>query len=527
MSAFGGVQPPALNDVWKRLDAGDVVIYSNARDGVIRQSALELVRMRAALTQVTRLQVVSPVPTKVFLFRTNASFVPYRDAIVGKFENLHGIFTPGDEVNYALVDASVSRDDTLFHELTHFFVRNTVAGIPRWLDEGLAGFYESFAAPGNSVRVGAPPDYYLRYLRAHRLEPLRKILTMTLDASHLKNEDLTSIYYAETWLLTHYLLIGNPARGAQLPALLGALDEGKPLDVAFAIAFKATPEEIEGEIRRYLGGSRFSYMDYKLENLGGVKDLPAPQVVPRDELLFQLGNLLVHTTEKEGGELLEAAIELNPDRAAALADLAAIAEAGDRRDVADDLYDRAIKLAGNDFVPYLYYARSLATQLQKKARDGEDVSGATIAVARRMATKCTDLAPQFARCRGIAGATYALPGEDAAAGIALSAKSLAAQPSQLDVAADLVLLYAKLGQRRTAEATIARFIAPSADAQRIAEARENLAIADYQRGVEHQRAGKPKEATAALEAAIAQTTNPKLKANASKALATLANEAPK
>lgn len=521
ISAFAAIEPPPPNEVWKRLDAGGVIIISNARDGVIRESALELIRMRAALAQVTRLQIVSPVPTKVFLFRTHASFVPYRDAIAGNYENLHGLFTPGDDANYALVDASVGGDDIVLHELTHFFVRNTVAGIPRWFDEGLAGFYESFVAVGNSVRIGKPPDYYLRYLREHGLVPLRQLMTMTLQSSDLKNEHLTGIYYAESWLFTHYLLIGNPARGAQLPALLGALDEGKPLDAAFATAFQATPEQIEGEVRRYLNGSRFTFIEYKLDNLGGAGNVPDPKVISRDELLFQLGDMLVHTTGKEGQELLSAAVAINPKRAAAIADLGEIAEATDRHDIADDFFDRAVKAAGDDFVPYLRYATSLTRRLQRQARDGDPVSGATIAVARRMATKCIELAPEFARCEALIGATYAMPGEDAATGIAHSAKSLASQPSQLDVAADLVLLYAKYGQLRTAETIIARHIARSADEKRIAEARENLVIADYQRGVEKARAGKNADAKAAFESVIARTTNPKLKTNATSALEAL------
>ena len=515
---FGAVEAPKPNEAWKRLDAGDIVIYSNARDGVIRESALELLRMRAALTHVTQLKIYSPVPTKIFLFRTHADFVPYRNAIYGNFENIRGLFNPGDDANYALVDGSVAHDDILLHELSHFFVRNTVAGIPRWLDEGLAVFYSSFVAVGNSVRVGVPPDYMLRYLRDRGFISLRKLMTMTLDEKSLKNEDVTGVYYAESWLFTHYLLIANPARGAQLPALLATLEQGQSLDAAFATAFKATPEEIEGEVHRYLNGSRFNYMEYNLENLGVAKDVPAPQPVPRDELLFQLGDLLVHSSEHDGQELLDAALALNPDRAATLADLAMLAENGGRLDIADTFYDRSIKVAGKDFVPYLYYARSLATRLQTKARDGEEVSGATIAVARRMATKCVELAPHFAPCHSVLGATYALPGEDAAAGIAESARSLNSRPSQLDTAADLVLLHARAGHQRTAEAIIARFIAPSADEKRIAAARENLVIAEFQRGVEHSRASRMSDATAAFESVIAKTTNPKLKANAAKAL---------
>jgi hypothetical protein len=143
-----------------------------------------------------------------------------------------------------------------------------------------------------------------------------------------------------------------------------------------------------------------------------------------------------------------------------------------------------------------------------------------------MATKCLELAPKFARCRGILGETYALPGEDAATGIAESTKSLNDQPAQPDVAANLVLLHAKFGRTRTAEALIARLIAPSADEKQIAAARENLAIADFQRGVEHARAKRIGDATTSFESAIAKTTNPKLKVNATKALTALPKETP-
>ena len=67
-------------------------------------------------------------------------------------------------------------------------------------------------------------------------------------------------------------------------------------------------------------------------------------------------------------------------------------------------------------------------------------------------------------------------------------------------------------------AMIHRAIAPSADESRIAAARENLVVADYQRGIELAGRKRSGEAITALESVVAHTTNAKLKAQATAAL---------
>ena len=48
------------------------------------------------------------------------------------------------------------------------------------------------------------------------------------------------VFYAESWALMHYLMLGNPARMAQLRRYLVAVKDGLEPEPAFKAAFNAS-----------------------------------------------------------------------------------------------------------------------------------------------------------------------------------------------------------------------------------------------------------------------------------------------
>lgn len=141
------IQPPREGEKWIAVRADDIQIFSNASPSATLDVARDLLRMREAVGQITKLQVRSPIRTKVFLFANERGFTPYVNAIFEhRTTNVSGVFAADESANFILLrgDAGDGIDHVVYHELTHYFVKNTAGSVPLWLGEGMAEFYSTF-----------------------------------------------------------------------------------------------------------------------------------------------------------------------------------------------------------------------------------------------------------------------------------------------------------------------------------------------------------------------------------------------
>lgn len=514
-AALSAVPLPREGERWTRLQVENIVVFSNAADGVTRTVAENVARLRLALNRVSGLQVQSPVPVYLYVFRDEPSFAPYRQALTGSTkEVIAGAFTHRARAGYAIMLAGRGMvDHVVAHEMMHGYIRNTVVGVPLWLDEGLAEFYAGLTPVADSVRLGMPEPQYVEELTNHGLMPLRELFTFQPDLIHQGDVSLMR-FYAESWLFANYLLIGQPARGRQLGDFLTRLDDGAPLDDAFQQAFHAKMTDVDADLGAYLRRSRFNYMVYPKSELGEVRAAD-PQPMERVDTLVALADLLLVTDAwHDAAPFLAKALELDPKNAAALALWGRFREGEDKLDEAVALYDRAVGLDSADVRPFAFASNSLVSRLQVAQHDGVTPAKAEVEKVRRIAGAGLKRAPSDPDLLATMGASYTFAGEDPKAGIAWSAKAFSIAPSRIDVACDLVLLYARAGKANLAKAMIDRVIARSDRQDLLESASQNLTLADFETAEELLAAGKAPEAKLLLERVRTSTKNPKLKAAA-------------
>lgn len=101
--------------------------------------------------------------------------------------------------------ASPRLQTDLRHELTHALLHGTLKGVPLWLDEGLAGFFEQPAANDgvNPLHLDA-----LRTGESSRPTPFRGDLARLEKLSQVNQ--MGRAEYQEAWAWVHYMLRGNP-----------------------------------------------------------------------------------------------------------------------------------------------------------------------------------------------------------------------------------------------------------------------------------------------------------------------------
>src|SRR5580692_11558701 len=92
-------------------------------------------------------------------------------------------------------------------------LRDASEWIPLWLNEGLAEFYQNTDIEEKDVRLGQPSPDDILYLRQNRLLPLTTLLKVDQTSAYYHEEQKGSVFYAESWALTHYIEVTDRQKG--------------------------------------------------------------------------------------------------------------------------------------------------------------------------------------------------------------------------------------------------------------------------------------------------------------------------
>lgn len=251
-------------------------------------------------------QSVSSPPITVMAFPDQAAMDPFLPLYQGKPANLAGFFKRNSEENLivlALSGTNTGSMQVIFHEYTHFLFRRNARLWPIWLQEGMADMYSTFDAAGRGVRIGKPLEEYLQLLAHSEMMPLHELLAVTHDSPQYNEADRQGVFYAESWLLTHFLMNGdNPSLKARFRQFTPLLQKGLSQEKAFTTALGTPLSTIEAELHRYLERNQFESLPIVVP-----VDLNAPrQVAMRPigvvETRFRLGNELMRIDRLEAAE---------------------------------------------------------------------------------------------------------------------------------------------------------------------------------------------------------------------------------
>ncbi|MGH9678816.1 MAG: DUF1570 domain-containing protein, partial [Candidatus Acidiferrales bacterium] len=124
-----------------------------------------------------------------------------------------------------------NRYESIYHEYYHSLTMPYYPNLPVWVSEGLADFYGNSKIVGKSAMLGMPDDNLIQLLRQEPLIPLSVLFEVQRSSPYYNETSKVSIFYAESWALIHYLMMGdNLAHRQQLSAYLGALEHGATQD---------------------------------------------------------------------------------------------------------------------------------------------------------------------------------------------------------------------------------------------------------------------------------------------------------
>jgi hypothetical protein len=504
----GASLPGATRDSWIELRTPSFVTLTNAGERKGREIALGFERFRAALQMLRPAGVQQPlVPTRILVFDSDDDFDPYKPGSEQRRKLLLGLFQQSSLGNYILINGHPAHGSAMpivYHEYAHSVAHAAFAQLPLWLDEGLAEFYSTFEVERTDLLVGKPVVGHVQTMRERSFLPLAQLFAVDHESPDYQEGERAGIFYAESWLMVHYLMLGGPERLQRTRAFLEGVRQGEAPEKAFVAAFGHGFEQLEKDLRGYVNASTFPFLRLPQAQLG-----PEPEVavrpVARGDLLFELGNSLALRSGSEPAARAHLEAAAGEGVGDAWAVLATLEERAGHAEAAAGLYRKATAAGASRPTTQLLIARA---QLEAPGAGADAALAARALLQRVVAAE-----PSFAEARALLGKTWRLTDDDPAPGIAYLGDAYDQLRGRADIAYDLAMLQLKAGQVAKAEELVRTVVVPMGNPELAAHAR---------RAVEHAKAsntvnaalqsGDAARAVAALQTALAEATDPELRA---------------
>ena len=396
--AVSWLTPVSAKDKWTSVRSKNFLLLGNASDKDIRQVGMRLEQFREVFSRLfTNMNVNSPVPTTVVVFKNDESYRPFKP-------NAHtaGYFQPGQDVNYITLklgrDLNSEQDpfNIIFHEYTHLLVKNTSGNVPVWFDEGLAEYYSTFAINDDQkVVMGRPIASHVYLLRDSKMLPLRTLFQVDQKSAYYNERDKQTIFYAQSWALMHYLILAK--EGAGLTAVgkfVELVSASVPMEEAFKQAFKMSIETMEKELRSYIGRDRYPIITGSFTNKVGYDKEMQTAPLTEAEVQAYLGDLLLHSHRADAETYLKKALALDPTLSMANASMGMLLiQQGKAAEARESL--EKVAASSQNYLIHYYYAFALSREGNRDMATVMGYAPEKVAKMRAEIKRAIELRPDF------------------------------------------------------------------------------------------------------------------------------------
>jgi tetratricopeptide (TPR) repeat protein len=424
-SCFAADKP----ETWHEVRSPNFTVVTNAGEKEGRRTAEEFELFRAVIhTVVPAINLDPGQPVIIIAVKDEKSLkklLPEYWETNGRMRPA-GVFLAGPEKHYAALrfdGGGEIRYQVLYHEYVHLLVNVNFEWIPLWLNEGLAEFYANAVLQGYQVGLGRPDQSHLYLLQQSKLLPTEELLRVDHKSPHYNEANKSSIFYAQSWALTHYLLVGD--RGAHSKKLHEYLDE-----LSEGATERQAAENVYGDLKKFdktisnyvTSQSHSYYVPVKAPADINEKTFLARPLTPA-EAVSMAGDFYVRTRRPvEARASLDQAMALDPALAAPRESMGLLCQSEGKLDEAMQWFDEAVRLDSKSYLAHYYQA-----MMSSKGELGSDrMEGAEKALLRSI-----ELNPRFAQAYTTLASLYAARGEKLADAFALAQKAVELEPGSM------------------------------------------------------------------------------------------------
>ena len=366
----------AKHDNWIEVRSPNFIVVSNAGEKQARKAAQQFEQIRSVFRDSLAVAKEHPTPQiTIFALKDEKSLSELLpDYWTKGHSRVTGYFSYRMDQYYIAVNLDAQGDNpfkTVYHEYYHSLTMPYFPNLPTWLAEGLADFFGNTEIAGNNAKMGKPDPGLIMELRQNSMIPLEILFKVDRHSPYYNEEHKTSVFYAESWALTHYLLIGdNQSHRQALMDFAAAVGRGEATDSAISKSL-GDIRQLQNNLSKYISNSTFSFYQMKAPAELPPSDLSVRALSEAEVYAYQGGFFAVRGRTQEAKAMLEEAEKADPTVALAYQNLALAQFFNNEHDAALASASKAISLDSKNAVTH--YLRAYLSTHGGVARDYSQV----------------------------------------------------------------------------------------------------------------------------------------------------------
>ncbi len=295
---------------WLKAESDNFVIYSNASEKRTRTYVKKLEAFRG-LTNLLLGSADNAAKVKfdIVLLSDDDRMLQVRPNFS---KNVAGVyFSCGEGVSAfsSLRDGADVLDQdpslvTLFHEYSHYIMfQHAKSYYPAWYVEGFADFLATADPDKGKISVGEPSRMRTWTLSEDRWISFEKVLKPTFGfaGDRNNNEWEISSFYAQSWLLTHYML-SDSTRAKALNAYFADVGKGADPVASFETHTGLKVKELATTLKRYR--DKMYYLSLPMPDYSDAKIRTTTLPAETDSFILQRSLLTTCMTADQGKAVL-------------------------------------------------------------------------------------------------------------------------------------------------------------------------------------------------------------------------------
>ncbi len=257
---------------WIEVHSAHFSVVTDAGEKRGREVALRMEQLRTVFGQlILKDKLQMSVPFTVIALKSDAQYGLVAPAKQGMAT---GFYVPGADRVYAVLDLFEPNPwRAITHPLAHYLLNYNYPPTQGWFDEGLAEYFSSIYI-GKQVEIGGDPEllpeWHENAFDQMQRDPnvpqsltqlvsspvwiaMTDLFMMKHDGSGAREGTHSTLFYAQSWIIVHYLINKHKMSEAGTYFDL-VMNKKMPVDKAMIQAFDMSPSQMEDAVKNYFGG---------------------------------------------------------------------------------------------------------------------------------------------------------------------------------------------------------------------------------------------------------------------------------
>ncbi|MGA7930568.1 MAG: hypothetical protein WCA20_31800 [Candidatus Sulfotelmatobacter sp.] len=265
--------PAAEPSPWREIHSTHYTVITDAGEKKGTEVALRFEQMRAVFALLLMKERLNePVPLTIVAFKNDKNYYQSAPLRQGQPIDVSGFLLPGEDRNFIVLNLFEQESwCAVAHDFAHLLLNSNYPQVPGWFDEGLAEYFSSIRLDDKKYEIGGDPELHSVFtqdlLQNQRevLNPpksltellggqvwlaLPDLLTMKHDTSTFTEGTHHTLFYAQSWMVMHYLLHEKklPETGTYFDLVE---NQHVPVEEAIQKAYGVTAAQFDQAVKDY------------------------------------------------------------------------------------------------------------------------------------------------------------------------------------------------------------------------------------------------------------------------------------